>query len=154
MVHITESYIKSADIRKFYDALKDYMKSGKLAKDSFLQKIVANTIVMIEKETIRYELIFHYGFEHGIPEILDIVDREYLIDAFLASNDSDCDPEEHLLDPDSVFNIYSAAGDGDDGILLLDSISVDLDIIEEYERRFADPIAYKRKAAADAIYDE
>jgi hypothetical protein len=153
MVHITESYITSADIKKFYDTVKDYMESGKLEKDPFLQKSIAHTIVMIEKETIRYQLIFDYGLEHGVPSVLDLVDREYLIDAFLTSNDSDCDPEEYLLNPNSIFDLFSAKPD-DDGLWLLDHISANLDIIEEYEKQFADPVAYERQRREDAVYDE
>ena len=148
MVHISKSYISAADVKKLHSDVKGYLKSGKLKKDIGLQKSIADQVILAEKETLRYELIFHYGLEYGVPSVLDLVDREYLLDSFLAKEGN---PEFYISSAEDVFDMFSVDEGAEDFLDYLDSLIYNISDAEEH---FDDPAAYKRRQEAEAEWDE
>lgn len=148
MVHISKSYISSTDVKKLRSDVQHYMKSGKLKRNADLQKSIADQVILAEKEVLRYELIFHYGLEYGIPSVLDLVDREYLIDSFLAKEG---DPDFYITSSEDVFDMFSVDDGARDFLDYIDSLIYNISDAEEH---FDDPAAYKRRQKAEAEWDE
>lgn len=145
MRKITDSYISSEDARKLLDDVKKIYVNGKIVCDTHLIYDLAERLEPIEKEVIRYDLIFDYGFEHGIPEIIDILDRDTLIDAYVES--------------DRGLNVYASADDIYEYLTTepkdyIDEIKDFIERISDGEKHFADPIAYEHQMKEDALWDE
>lgn len=148
MVHISKCYISAADVKKLRSDVQGYLKSGKLEKDIGLQQSIADQVILAEKETLRYEFIFHYGLEYGIPSVLDLVDREYLIDSYLAKEG---DPEFYISSSEDVFNLFSIDDGAEDFLDYLNSLIYN---ISDAEKHFNNPAAYRREQEAEAVWDE
>lgn len=141
---IIEEYISSSEVCHIIDDIEKCQKSGKLASDASIREDIAKRIILAEKEQIRYALIFDYDLEYGQPSIIELIDRDTLIDAYIADGKhEDVDTIEgmcqYLIDePYKVCRWIKNIG---------------ADIFDDY-RRFKDPTEYDRRAKEEAIWDK
>ena len=141
---ITDEYISPSGICSIIDDIEKSHKSGELRCNPSVRKDIAKRIILAEKEQIRYALIFDYGLEHGQPEIIDLVDRDILISAYIADGkhepvDTVEGMSQYLIDePYKICRWMESVG---------------ADIFDDY-RRFKDPASYDRRAKEEAIWDE
>lgn len=141
---ITEEYISSADVCRIMDDIEKCHKSGELTANVSIREDIAKRIILAEKEQIRYALIFEYGLEYGTPSIIELVDRDTLIAAYIADGKHEAVDTiegmcQYLIDePYKVCRWMEGVG---------------LDIFDDY-RRFQDPVSYDRRAKEEAIWDE
>lgn len=141
---ITEEYISSSEVCRIMDDIEKSHKSGELRCNPSVREDIAKRIILAEKEQIRYALIFDYGLEYGTPSIIDLVDREILISAYIADGkheavDTIKGLSQYLIDePHKVCRWMESVG---------------ADIFDDY-RRFKDPTEYDRRAREEAIWNE
>lgn len=141
---ITEEYISSSEVCHIIDDIEKCQKSGELRCNPSVREDIAKRIILAEKEQIRYALIFDYGLEYGLPEIIDLVDREILISAYIA------DGKHEPVDTVEGLNL-SLIDEPHKVCQWMESVSAD--ILDDY-KRFKDPVDYDRKAKEEAIWDE
>lgn len=81
-ISIMEEYISCRDMNSIMCDIETYHRAIKT--DESLRRSLAEKIILTEKEKIRMNAVIHYKLYKGVPEILELVDRDALVDAYIA----------------------------------------------------------------------
>lgn len=82
-VSIMEEYISCRDMNSIMCDIEYYHNDIK--KNESLRRSLAEKIILTEKEKIRMHAVVHCKLYKGVPEILELIDRDVIVDAYVAA---------------------------------------------------------------------
>lgn len=142
MASILDSYISSGEVCQICDKIEKHPDQFKF--DADIRNVVANSLVLMEKEQIRYALIFDYELQHSFPAVLELTEREQLIDSYISAGKHD------------GYDTLSDLADKliEEPLRVVKWVESVVNDLFDDERHFGDPFAFENDMIVEAAYEE